>query len=234
MKKTLCITFLLLLSFLSTICLAGSITFTEAEDSHIVFVSNILHNDDNYGNSTVIRTANNGIYDTFGLIKFVDIFGTEPDQISTGANIISADLHLWMSRESAAFPNTIKLYQLVRNWDESTVTERNYGSILDGIFITSYSKLTADSASLPQELVFDVTASLLSWQTDNGDTVFGWGIESQTLHAENYFYSSESADYQPFLVLNYDSSPVPAPGTILLLCAGLLGLSGLNRRKMKE
>ncbi|MBU1196392.1 MAG: PEP-CTERM sorting domain-containing protein [Proteobacteria bacterium] len=59
-------------------------------------------------------------------------------------------------------------------------------------------------------------------------------MESQTLHAENYFYSSESADYQPFLVLNYDSSPVPAPGTILLLCAGLLGLSGLNRRKMKE
>ena len=208
-------------------------TFTHAEDAYIQYIGGILHDGNNHGDSTIIQTANNGIYDRYGLVKFADLFGTQSDQISIDTTVISADLHLWMSRESARFPNTINIVQLTQDWTEDTVTGKNYGSILTnstGSVIASYYKASDNNATLPLELVFDVTDSVLSWQAGNGDTNFGWGIESQTLHGENYFYSSESA-YQPVLVLNYAASPVPEPGTMFLFGVGLFGLAGVSRRK---
>jgi len=66
------------------------ITFTEAEDSHIEWTGGILQHNNNYGSSIEIQTANNGIFDTYGLIKFDNIFGSGPDQISIDTNITSA------------------------------------------------------------------------------------------------------------------------------------------------
>lgn len=217
------------------LCCATLIVFTEAEDSHIEWTSGILQHHDNYGSSSTIHTANNGIFDTYGMIKFGDIFGPGANQISTDTIITSGELHLWMSRESDSFPNTINLYQLTKNWDENTVTGSKYGGLhsnTTGAAIDVYSKAADDYAELPQELVFDVTASLLDWQSAGGVTNYGWGIESAKLHAVNYFYSNESANsYTPYLLVNYDTTPTPEPATALLFGAGVAGLAAIGRRR---
>lgn len=213
--------------------LAAPIVFTDAADSYIVWTSGILTHNDNHGSAPEIQTANNGIWDTYGLISFNGIFGTGANQVSTSTTIASAELHLWMSRESAAFPNRINLYQLTAPWEENTVTGSNYSGMLantTGVAVDTYYKAAADGASLPQELIFDVTASLLDWQSVGGVTNFGWGIESVTLHAVNYFYSSESGgDYTPFLVVNAEGGGIASPTTLLLLGIGIAGLA-VSRR----
>ncbi|AGF77000.1 PEP-CTERM putative exosortase interaction domain-containing protein [Desulfocapsa sulfexigens DSM 10523] len=215
---------------------ADLITFAEADDSHIEWTGGILQHTTNYGSSTEIQTANNGIFDTYGLIKFDNIFGSGPDQLSTDATITSAELHLWMSRESAAFNNIINLYQLTKDWDEQTVTGTNYGGLFSnttGTAIDVYN--SAVPGGTPQELIFDVMDSLLDWQSADGVTNFGWGIESQTLHAVNYFYSNDSdGDYIPYLILDYETDPVPEPATMLLFGTGIAGLVGSTIRKKKK
>lgn len=233
----------LLLSFLSAsfifpvTSLANSITFTDAEDSHIEWSGGILSHTVNFGSSNLIETANNGIFDTYGLIKFENIFGLETNQLSTDLIIASAELHLWMQRETDYFPNTINLYQLTKDWDESTVTGSSYGGLLSnttGATIDYYYKESDNNSVLPQEIVFNVTASLLGWQS--GISNFGWGIESSKLNAVNYFFSSESdTGFTPYLLVNYESAgePVPEPATMLLFGTGVIGFAGLIRRKKK-
>ncbi len=212
------------------------ITFTGPEDSHIEWTGGILQHTVNYGSSIEIKTANNGIFDTYGLIKFDDIFGAGSSQLSIDVNITSAELHLWLKRESDAFTNTINLYQLTKDWDELTVTGTDYGGLhanTTGSAIDVYNSSTP--GGVPQELIFDVMPSLLDWQSVDGVTNFGWGIESQTLHAVNYFYSNDSGgSYTPYLVLNYEATSVPEPATILLIGTGLARLVGLRIRKKNK
>jgi len=238
MNCTIAVSILVSALLVPTFSYATPIIFTEAEDSHIEWTHGILQHTSPFGAATKIITANNGIFDTYGLIKFDDIFGSALDQVSAGETIASAELHLWMSRETSSnyFPNKINVYQLITDWDESTVTGTNYGGLYDGPVnnttgtqIDSYN--TTAPVGVPQEITFDVTASLLDWQTVGGATNFGWGIESVNLHNVNYFYSSESGgDYTPYLVVNSSTSPIPEPSILALIFTGLFGL-GLARRR---
>jgi hypothetical protein len=238
MKQKIALIVLSLLLLIPASSFGFSVTFTDAEDSHIQWTGGILEHNTNYGNSKVIETANNGIFDTYGLIKFQNIFGSALDQISASSVITSAELHIWMSRESDYFPNTIKLYQLTKDWDELTVTGTNYGGLLNNVSgraIDSYYKSADDEAVLPMKLIFDVKNSLLSWQNFGGITNFGWGIESVKLNAVNYFHSSDSGgDFVPSLTVNYETiNFVPEPSTFMLLGSALVGISwfGCKRKK---
>lgn len=214
-----------------TCCFAGSIVFENANDT---WLSTVFGGDDIiHGEEDIIQIYNHGLFDGRGLIKFDDIIGVSANQISLDTIITSAELHLF-SYQSNSYLESIDLYQLTKDWDESTTTSNSYGSITTNS--TGVVSSLAGVATSGNEYIFDVTSSLNSWLESDGVTNFGWGIISVGGSSTSHFYSSEhlTTDLRPFLVINTAMTPTPEPATMLLFGTGIAGLVGSRLRNRKK
>lgn len=210
---------------------ADLITTHNVVDSHIEGSTILGNNDNNYGGATIFSASRNSHLWSETLLRVDDLFGSGPSQIPDLATITSAQLHVWLDTSWGNSTNTYSLYQLDTDWDEFTVTSNSYGRVTghsNGVAIDSLAGPTSSTYYDDTEYVFDVTSSLLDWQS--GTSNFGWGLTATS--ARNDFFSSEStnASRRPFLTVEF--SPVPEPSSFLLMgCGASIVLLGRRHRR---
>ncbi len=173
-------------------------------------------------------------FDAQVLIRFDDIFGSNPWQVPLNSIINSATLFIDVDNRG----DTISLVEMNIDWgSEATATWNSLGNGIDG---AESSEIIDLSGSLNKEFL-DVTSQLAAWSA--GADNFGWGFVPTT---DDKFFdgvdfdASENRDPtdRPRLTVNYTApkgggaTPLPEPGTMALLFIGLSGL-GFSRRKKR-
>lgn len=213
---------------------AAVIELSDISDTYVDGSLILGGNNTNHGSETIFKGTANGHLWADSLIKANNIFGSNPGQLAPDAQISSAYLHMWLDLSWAKEGNLYNLHQITTDWDENTVTSNTFGRVPSNALAT-----LVDSISGPEtnpytantEYVFNVTSSLLDWQS--GTANYGWGLTTNS--ARNEFFSSEysNEDLRPYLVINYEEAGtggVPEPCTMLLIGTGILGLCGLRRK----
>jgi hypothetical protein len=160
-------------------------------------------------------TINFGTTDQFGLIEF-DL------SAYSGQAIQSASLQLFAELN----PFAGQVYSVSKNlgsWTESTVTYNTapaVGPVLD----------TITTLNGPRWYAFDVTTAVSDWL--GGEANYGFRL-SET-NGFVYFRSSDFPDAQFRPLLQFDTAPVPEPGTWMLMSTGLVALLSYGWRKRQR
>ena len=171
-----------------------------------------------------------------GLLRFENIFGSDPGQIPLDLAVTNATLTL-VSRDGTGDPGL--LFRMLVAWND-TDTWNTWGDGIaphnseGGIQTDGAEAATVFDAQTPsiladpnQVLTIDVTASLQAWQQQPG-TNFGWVFQATDVDA-GVVHSSEGLT-PPKL----DVTVIPSPATALILTPFCL-LRGRNkvRRHLK-
>ncbi len=172
--------------------------------------------------------ANPRNYDS--LIKFTDMFGTNPDQIPLGSTINNASMHLYMTDRVG---NNSYIYQMTIDWDETATWNSIGGGIIPGVNTEAEPEVAWVGANPAWHWgVFDLTQSVQDWS--QGAANNGWGLTADRYYvftACSFEYSSDPS-LRPYLTVDF--TPVPVPATMLLMGSGIVGLAGFRRRLKKQ
>ncbi len=152
-----------------------------------------------YGSASVVEwDGSDGGGENFGLLRFDDLFGTDPGQIPPGSLILAAALVYEVNNEGD--PATVN--EVVVEWDE-TVSFNTFGD-LPGVQAEDYGVEIGQAPGGGGTQTFDLSASLRAWSQDPTANR-GWIFRPTGGSNGVEFRSSEygTIDVRPELQLSY-------------------------------
>lgn len=187
--------------------MSGSITSSPT----VVFASDIqdaeIHSqataDTPLGSATTISVDNDDAGIAQALLRFNNLIGSAATQVPPGAIILEATLTLNQTDPG----ESAKMYRMLTNWDQATVTWNNIGGGLvpDGVRVATATDALTPLFAANGLVTIDVMSSVQAWA--NGQSNYGWAILSTGTGGWD-FSSSESAT-PPVLIVTYRDNREP-------------------------
>ena len=185
-----------------------TLTFKQGINGYSGTVDTFIHGgtpDTNNSAATELNVDNEDLGGKVqSLIRFDDIFGSQPGQIAWYDTINSAFLELEVTGSGG---DSLQIYEMLQNWtDSATWNSLGNGIQADGVEAATTSVATTAFVN-PGKLTIDVTASLQAWQA-NPNANYGWAFLSTGTDGVD-FYSAEGGNAPRLVVdVNQDSNTV--------------------------
>ncbi|MCA9036957.1 MAG: hypothetical protein KDA91_17600, partial [Planctomycetaceae bacterium] len=205
--------------------IVGGVRFQEGVDSYTgtedTYVSQAAATT-SFGSSSSV-TADNVGSTANGLIRFDNMFGTNPGQIEYGSTILSASLSIYVTNTDSA--ETLALRQMLSTWSEASTWNTTVNGIqVDGAEASLAIEATIDAGQSGWVTITGLQDTVQQWA--DGSDNYGWAVISAA--ADNWiFESSESATValRPYLAIEYT---LPQAPKLDLDADDSSGLSGAN------
>jgi hypothetical protein len=160
----------------------------------------------NLSTSTTIRVDGENPL-SHGLLRFDDIVGTGPGQISPcGSLILSATLTVWTTNAG----DTVHLHRMLINWSHTNTWDSlSNGLSADDIEMVSVPDASVTPAVTGRLEVIDVTQTVRAWIHD-GLPNYGWGMICSGPDGWNFDSSqSTTVSNRPLLTVNFEHGHCP-------------------------
>ncbi len=178
---------------------------------------------------------NLGRFQSQSLFRFDNLFGNGTGQIPLGSTIRKATLRLYLYgyRAYGNRSSTMSLYDMTRDWNESSATWNSLGGGVRPGMNAATQPTTSQTFYGPRNhgwVELAVAPSLQAWA--NGKPNYGWAVLPDVhFSAFQFITSNGSHKLRPTLSVDFVSAAAtPEPGTLLLL-ASALGVGAWWRRR---